>query len=389
MVEPIGDWPDFTRVTLIVGKDAAGNPVGVFVDSVGNLAAILKGQKPDTALATVALDAAGRIIMVPYGTTEVSGTATVTQAAKDREVQGADGATLRTLAVDASGQLVMVPRGQSGNYMAIDASGFMTAILKGAYAGDLHTMAVDAAGRLEAFILDSQSQWGDVLRIGNAELASRLGSAKSWDWRGDLVYFNDFSRGLGNILKYYNGTGSGIALDPTYWVNGGYSLKLTGGSDGAGDAYIDVLIDHPPSRKLGLEVHVSGDISFEYLYIRLEVRIGAWASFAGLKLLPPGAPDVLYLNDANAWVKIGDSYFGTVPESFNHLKIVADFDTGYYLRALWGHTEYDLSAQAVYKAASSYLDQIYARIYLKSTAASNQVRYIDYVAVTVGEPDNA
>jgi len=301
MVNPTGDFPDWMRGILLMGVDASGNPVGVLVDSDGNLNAILKGQ-------------------------------------------GATG---------------------------------------------LQTIAVDAAGRIEVFILDAQSQWGDVLRIGNAELASRLGSPKSWDWRGDVVYHNDFSRGMGNILQYANGTGAAIALSPLYWVNGGYSLKLTGGSTAPGTAYIDVLIDHPPSGRMGLECHFSGDTDIDYVQLLLFPHVGSQTYYAGLMVTMDGVPDVSFQNSTGAWEDIGVSYFGTVPESFNHFKIVADFDTGYYLRALWGHTQYDLSAEAMYHAYGGYLDQVYARFLIHSTLGNNESRYLDYITVTVNEPDNA
>ena len=41
MVNPAQDWPDFTRATLLVGVDSSGNPVGVLVDSDGNLSALI------------------------------------------------------------------------------------------------------------------------------------------------------------------------------------------------------------------------------------------------------------------------------------------------------------------------------------------------------------
>lgn len=342
MVNPAQDWPDFTRATLLVGVDAAGDPIGVLVDSDGNLSALLKGE---TALGA-----------------------------------------LKALRVDDDGQMIMIPCGATGNYLNVDASGFLTAVLKGAFAGDLHTIAVDVNGRIEAFVLDGESQWGQVLKVGNADLASRLGSSQSWDWRGNQIYYNDFGQGTGNVLRYYNGLGSGIALDPALWVNGGFSLKMTGGSNGDGDAYIDVMIDRPPSKQMGLEVHFSGDPSFEYVYARLEYRYSYLAYRAGLRVTVDGFPDVAYLDSEDVWQDIGASYPGIAAENFNHLKIVADFGTGKYMRAMWGHTEFDLSAFALRGEELGWLDQITARFYVKSTAGKNEFRYLDYLRVTVGEP---
>ena len=124
-------------------------PTVLAVDVAGRLIALIYG-KDGVTQREVAVDSSGRIIMVPYGTTTIQGTATVTQAEKDREVQGSDGATLRTLAVDASGRLIMVPRGQSGNYLDVDAAGYLTSVMKGLEGATLHTVGVDASGNLIA-----------------------------------------------------------------------------------------------------------------------------------------------------------------------------------------------------------------------------------------------
>lgn len=289
---------------------------------------------------------------------------------------------------DFTRAMLLVGVDTSGNPIGVlvDDDGNLSAVLKGAGPTGLTTIGVDANGRIEVFLLDAQSQWGDVLRIGNAELAVRLGSSKSWDWRGNEIYYNDFRQGTGNILKYNNGTGSSIALDPALWVNGGFALKMTGGSDGDGDAYLDVLIDHPPSKQIGLEAHFSGNPTFDYVYLRLEYRIAGTGWYAGLRLKVDGVPDVAYLNSSGAWVDIGVSYPGTAAEAFNHFKIVADFDTGKYVRAMWGKTEYDLSAQALQSTYLGNLDQITARFYVKSTSGENEYRYLDYLRVTVDEP---
>lgn len=298
MVSPTGDFPDFTRGVLLLGVDASGDPVGVLVDSDGNLNAILKGQ-------------------------------------------GATG---------------------------------------------LQTISVDADGRIEVFILDAQSQWGDVLRTGNAELAARLGSAKSWDWRGNQYYLNDFSKGTGNILKYPAGTGSAITVDPTYWMTGGYSLKMVGGSDGDEWAYINLHLDHPPSLVMGVEVQISGDNDFDHFYIQMKRYLSGKIYWAALKVEPNGAPDMFILNDTGTWTDVGDNFLGVNIEMFNHMKLVANFDDLRYERAMWGSTEVDLTSYPLYQSGTGYLNQVIITCHLQARSGNNDVRYLDYVLCTVDEP---
>ena len=279
---------------------------------------------------------------------------------------------------DGSGNIVPILLGDNGQ---------MYVLLQGEYAGAPHTIAVDAQGRIEAFVLETQSQWGDVIRIGNAELAGRLSSPKSWDWRGNVYYQNDFRHGIGNVLKYGGGTGTAIALSALYWINGGYSLKLTGGSDGNLDAYINVLLDHPPSDQLGLEAFFSCTTDFDYIYLKLILYKAGKIYHAGLMLDSATPPDVKYLNSAGVWTTIGTSFVGVSINAFNHMKIVADFSALKYIRAMWGDTEYDLSAQSVYQPSTGYLNQMIAEFYLKSRSGHNDVCYLDYLICTVDEPD--
>jgi len=337
-------------------------------------------------LITMAVDGAGRLIMVPYGTTTVAGTATVTQDDSVREIQGADGATLRTIVVDANGQMVMVPRGQSGYYMAVDADGYLTAVLKGNEGGTLTTIKVDTEGRLESYGLDSEDQWGQVLRVGNAELAARLGSVVGWDRRGSVAWQTDFGLGLGSGLKYPTGTGSSITLVPDYWLTGGYSVKLVGGSDGNHKAYIDFLVEASPSLDLGLEITFSYPAVAEFIKAELRVYTAGRVYIAAVRH-NLSTNYVQYLNSSGSWTNIANPTYLTGAEMFHRLKVVADFANLLYKRVLYAGTEVDLSAQGVYNSASGYSAAMYVEVELNSRSGYNDVAYLDSIVLTTGEPD--
>lgn len=297
MVEPAQDWPDFTRATLLVGVDSSGNPVGVLVDSDGNLNAILKGQ-------------------------------------------GATG---------------------------------------------LQTIAVDADGRIEAFILDAESQWGDVLRIGTAELAARLGSLRVWDWRGQTLHSSDFAQGMGNVLKYPDGTGSAITLDPVFWQTGGYSVKLVGGSDGDHYARVDFLIEHPPSLQMGLEACFSYVSNFDDFKIEMRRYLDNKVYIAAIRH-NRSTNRIQYQDSAGAWQDIANPFFLAGGEQFHRLKVVADFDTKKYVRILYADAEYDASALDLYQSGVGYLSTVYCEIKFTSRSGNNDVAYLDSYIVTVNEP---
>lgn len=386
MAEPPRDWPDFTNATLLTGVDGDGNPIAVLLDETGQLYTVLRGIDGSGDPQTVKVDVDGQLYTVLQG---ASGVAVLVDddGFISAMLKGIDaGSDPQSVKVDSDGQLYTVLQGASGVAVAVDENGYITAVLKGQESGALSTIAVDANGRIEAFILDSQSQWGDVLRVGNAELAARLGSGKVWDWRGDQLYFNDFSRGLGNITNHSEGTGATISIDPAYWTQGGYSLKMVGGSDGNENSHFRLYLEHPPSSVMGLEVHLSGDLDFEYFYIKIKRYVSAKIWTAGLRIESDVPPNIQYLNSAGAWTTIGTSYMGVNIEMFNHLKIVADYSEEKYVRALWGEIEIDLSAQGLRQEGTGYLNQMIVECYLKARSGNNDVRYLDYVLVTVNEP---
>jgi len=426
------DFPDFTRAVRLLGIDEAGDLVTVLVDSAGNLGAIVKGLAPGDVLTAVAVDASGRIIMVPYGTTTVSGTATVTQAAKDREVQGADGETLRTLAVDDSGQLVMVPRGQSGNYMsvdasgflsalvkgidggsvlrtiavdtsgqivmvprgqsgnymAIDASGYMTAVLKGAHDATLTTIGVDANGRIDAFLMDGSDQWGQSLRVGNADLSVRLGSPVTWDWRGNVLYMHDFSTGYGPVQKTAHGTGAAVDLGPERAGFGGYGLTMTSGSAEWDYAQCRLYVGSNPSKRIGIAARFAIDDNTGYVQVHVEHQVGAGSPYGSLWVDVANSQLQIYLA-AGGWTNVGAVVVNTYGYTYCWLKLVIDQDTGYYERALYNETEIDLSAYPCPTLSSSYVGSIMASFVNYGRTAQNDVVYLDQVVLTVNEPVNA
>jgi len=426
------DFPDFTRAVRLLGVDDAGDLITVLVDSAGNLGAIVKGLAPGDVLTAIAVDASGRIIMVPYGTTAVAGTATVTQVAKDREVQGADGATLRTLAVDASGQLVMVPRGQSGNYMAVDANGFMTAlakgidgasalrtlavdtsgqlvmvprgssgyylsvdangymtaVLKGIRDGTLTTIGVDTDGRIEAFGLDGEDQWGQVLKTGNSDLAARLGSPVTWDWRGSILYAHDFSTGYGPVIPQTAGTGAAIALGPTYGGFGGYALKMTGGSDGSRYARVQVSVGANPCARLGVTTRFSISTNTAYVQIQVIRQKGVGSPWAYGRIDVANEQLQIY-TDTPEWQNVGAVPVNLSAFTYGWLKLVINQATGYYERIMYNDLEFDVSDYQYYTVETAIEGALFAEFQNTSRSGNNDVVYLDQIILTVNEPANA
>lgn len=277
-----------------------------------------------------------------------------------------------------------------GNQVGVllDDSGNLNCILKGQGAAGLTTISVDENGRLETFILDDESQWGDVLKVGSAELAARLGSTKAWDWRGKVLVSNDFGSGIGNAQKLGGGADYLIECSPDYSVHNGYALKMFGASTGDFTAKGQWLFGKNPSEKLGLEVCFSSYLAYSHVDFSLLVR-GSGNRYNARFRYDAGNAKLTYAKSDGSWGAIATVWVPAYPFAFNYMKIVADFDTGMYERFLINGVEYDLSAHAMESEPAGFLYSIEVEIIVTSITTKVYGIFLDYFTVTLAEPANA
>lgn len=282
------------------------------------------------------------------------------------------------LGVDASGNQVGV---------LLDIDGNLNCILKGQGSTGLQTIAVDENGRIQAFVLDDESQWGDVIKIGSAEMAARLGSAKAYDWRGKVLVINDFANGIGNAQVTGGGADYVVQVDSAYSVHGGYALKMLGSSTGDFSATGQWVFGKNPSTTLGLEVCWSTSNLADYIDFGLLVR-GAGNRYNCRFRVDPGSYSFQYQKSDGSFASIVSTYPPWYPYAFNYMKIVADFATGKYERFLLNGVEYDLSAYSMQSEAAGFLHSIEVQIEVISVTGQTYGMYLDYFIVTLAEPAN-
>lgn len=330
-------FPDWTRAIVLLGWDGT-NFIPVLLDEDGNLNVLMRGE-----------DALGDLHMVR---------------------------------VDADGQIIMVPRGASGHYLDVDAAGFMTAVIKGNYEGDLITVKADDQGRLSAFVVDSVDAWGNLLKVGNAELAARLGSLMSYDGRGQYQFGYDFRNGLTGWNTAVWGTGAQVVLTPEAFERGGYSVSLTAGSDGSHAATTWYHTDIMESDTIGVEAGISIAGSIDSLRVLATVYDGDNYHTIGLQY--DDVNDRLHVREPGpTWTQFEGSYqMYHNANAFHIFKIVADISTGKYVRALIAGHEFDVSAYDVLTGASATRPYIDFAISLTGRLANNDAINLDYVVIT-------
>ncbi len=292
----------------------------------------------------------------------------------------------RVLRTDDAGRLIMQLRGRDGNQLVVDSSGFMTTVIKGYDGAALRTVKVDSDGHLSAFVIDSTDAWGRMLQVGNAELAARLGSPVVYEQRGRVAMMESFEYGMQRWQFVGLGTGSSAAIDPTLCVTGGYSVRLTGGSDGAMGALIEWSGGCLTTTRVGVEMSFSFRDPVDKCDIRVTVWDGTTRHSGALRLDQTNA-DLYVRTGETTWTKVADVFVRTETEwIFNRLKVVVDLSTGLYVRGYLDNQEFDLSAYSIWTGADAIAPRAVVSVYMYSEAGENRTMNVDDIILTVAEP---
>jgi len=254
-----------------------------------------------------------------------------------------------------------------------------------AVTGEPVVLGLDGDGRITVFLVDDTDQWGQVLAVGNAELAGRLGFPATWDQRGKIVWWTDFRDGLAGLYTDTDGIGASVTIDPTYSLSGGYSVKLLTTAGAARFADVGISIDSPPAERFGAYVRWLGDQEFDFLELHMEIGGDTGRCHAGIRF--GRANDELdYLDSDEEWQTWGELALEFGDITWHNLKLVIDRSADTYLRALVGGTEYDLSGYDMYNDAEETEHQMVCYVRLSCLNGDSESVWIDTMAVTVGEP---
>lgn len=222
--------------------------------------------------------------------------------------------------------------------------------------------------------------------VSNAELAGRLGSIDTFDRRGEVLQTDDFESGLSKWVKAVGGTGALIDLSAVQARNGLYSAKLVTGSAINNFARMSLLLPFANVGRFGFEFHFTIPDANVFLEVSFFLYDGTNLNESLLRFNSSTAV-FQYLNSANALTNFATSLVIPTGDTIFHIfKLVSDFSTGKYLRAIWNSNIYDLSNFNYYVTADATSPQLLCRIELTTLAAANKTGYLDDVIITTNEP---
>lgn len=221
--------------------------------------------------------------------------------------------------------------------------------------------------------------------VDMAELAARLGAAPRYDRLGDVVFFENFEDGIDFWEVETDGTGAAVEWVSNRHVTGGFSCKLTAGSDGDMYAGIRGRFPVPFSVLYGWELAWTEHADMDYAIVRTDVYTGVYLISFAIKV------DVVnqynyYLNSAGGWTQILPQAIAYLNDyNFVNAKLTFDIATQKYSRFLVTPTTYDIAGKSGLVALNAGRPrmEIFGRIY--STPGNNAYSYIDSLILTAND----
>jgi hypothetical protein len=246
------------------------------------------------------------------------------------------------------------------------------------------------------FVKDHADVWNKEHTIGNAELASRLGSLASFDKRGIVFWHDDFSNAPLPWLSVTTGApvGSGysMTLSDTKVCRGAGALKVV--SSDTNDEYVSSVrhIGGMASGRIGLDTIVTSSLdAHNHAFVGIVCYDGVNQLSAGIKLTING---IAYKKSTtftdfsiSEWTQFSTAYSPT-NYSPTHVKLVIDVATQKYVRCIVGGVEYDLSSYDMWSTPSATPQKVMPLFGALTTASGvNYESYFDHAMLTHQEPE--
>ena len=218
------------------------------------------------------------------------------------------------------------------------------------------------------------------------ELAARLGSVSVFDRRGEVLWYDNFSYGMGGFATGAFGTGSSVALSSIYTHRFPFSLLLRSGSTSALTALIEKFIGTFGSPRFGIELGFAYGSNADYI----QVLLGAnqfGSAYKGILRIFADTGIIKVLDENAVYRTVGTCFtFITDPPSFLNIKLVIDFELNKYIRLMVNSQSFDLTPYDIRNDGDASVGQVHIAVYNVGDNGQNSNMYVSYIIVTANEP---
>ena len=237
------------------------------------------------------------------------------------------------------------------------------------------------------FVKDPKDVWGKETTIGLAEHAARLGSPMTYDRRGDIIWYEDFS----SVPKFsLDGVGEKYRV-ASYREKGDFSLCMVTPSNTIQYVSLTAVVENPiATTSIGFESAFSKHDDHNDILFSVSVYDGTNSYTAAMKIYVSNKrlqyldKDFAY-QDVASDIELEDDW-NDVPV-FYHLKFVFNLSTRKYVRCLLANNEYDLSDYPLYTTTSATPPSMHLEIKKRSNTGVALRSYIDSMLLTRNEPE--
>jgi len=227
---------------------------------------------------------------------------------------------------------------------------------------------------------------GVVYRLDDmAELAVRLGSIVSFHRFGDVIFQDDFSRGLSAWEPLDDGVGSAVLISDSTSMSAGLSVLLSTGAGGNPWAEIYHVEMAPVLGKIGFQMGWRAYEQVDYF----EWRITHYDGLKSHKFAVSynfTTKQLFYLDNEEEWQAIPNSVLGYVSSEFFHVgKLIVDLETERYVRFYFDNESYLLEDLEPFSDTAIISPYLTVTVYVDGIAASARKTYVDNAILTQNE----
>jgi hypothetical protein len=205
------------------------------------------------------------------------------------------------------------------------------------------------------------------------------------DGRGRLYYLDNFRNGIAGYTTVVVGDGVAGALATTLSEVEPNSVNINGGTTGGGGSsefgrgwIIDV------SGRIGLELGVRIAITNQTFQVKINFSTAAALLTARVTMNPTTRVISVFTPTGEVTFSASEATF--IANTWTTIKLVADFDLGYYVRFILNGVEYDLTAYQVRTAAGPTAGLLWTSAIVTPTINFAAQTRIGHWALTVDEP---